>query len=427
MRNILVAAHTLGCKVNQCDTEAVLGLLVEKITGCKICDYSDNADIFIINTCTVTHASDKKSRQIIRRARKQNPKAIVAVCGCMAQNSPSIAQELGVDFVFDARKPEMFIDNLRQMFVDSTPTPDASNGVEQLRTRTRAFVKIQDGCDRFCAYCIVPYVRGKPKSRPVQDILNEIIGLIVSGAQEIVLTGIQVACYGEDTNDINLPILITKISSIDGIKRLRLSSIEPCAVTEEFLAAAASSQVLCDHFHLSLQSGCDATLQRMNRRYTTAEYAQIAEQLRKIRPDTALTTDIIVGFPGETDEEFCQTMAFVQKMGFARIHVFEYSKREGTAAAAFPGQVPDKVKTGRSKQMRDLTAQLQLDFYRAQIGKTVPVLFENSKTQNKWTGHTSNYCPVEIINTNDFNLSNVICQVTITACTHDGLEGDLRR
>ncbi|MCL2286475.1 MAG: tRNA (N(6)-L-threonylcarbamoyladenosine(37)-C(2))-methylthiotransferase MtaB [Firmicutes bacterium] len=421
MRNIFVTAHTLGCKVNQCDTEAVLELLVKQITVCKICNFNENADIYVINTCTVTHASDKKSRQIIRRARKQNPNAIVAVCGCMALSNPAAAKELGVDFVFDARKPETFIDYIQQIFGDTANTLSISNGAGTLRTRTRAFVKIQDGCDRFCAYCIVPYVRGNPKSRPVPDILNEITGLVADGVQEIVLTGIQVASYGEDTNDTNLSALITKISSTDSLKRLRLSSIEPYAVTDEFLAVAASSQVLCDHFHLSLQSGCNATLQRMNRRYTTAEYAKIVEQLREINPNIALTTDIIVGFPGETDEEFNQSMVFVKQVGFARIHVFEYSKREGTAAANFPGQVPDKTKTERSKQMRDLAALLQTNFYRRQIGKTVPVLFENSKKQNKWVGYTSNYCPVEVYC--EINLSNIICQVKITALTQDGLEG----
>ena len=416
MKSILVAAHTLGCKVNQCDTDAVLGRLTD--IGCTICHFNDAADIYIINTCTVTHASDKKSRQMIRRARKQNPDAMVAVCGCMTQNvEEDFENTLGIDFVFDARNPDAFVQKIFEMGAragDLSPTTH--------KTRTRAFVKIQDGCDRFCAYCIVPYVRGNPKSRPVVNILGEIKGLITSGVQEIVLTGIQVASYGEDSGDTNLVALMQQILSLNGLQRLRLSSIEPCAITDEFLTVTALSPVLCDHFHLSLQSGSDSVLQRMNRRYTTTEYAKIAESLRKILPNVALTTDIIVGFPGETDEEFNESLAFVQKIGFARVHVFEYSKREGTVAAALPNQVPDSIKSERSKQMRGLAAALQLDFYNAQVGKTIPipVLFETQKA-GKWQGHTSNYCPVQA--KFDNNLSNTIQQVNITGYTQDGLEG----
>jgi len=419
MENVLVAAHTLGCKVNQCDTDAVLRRLIE--IGCKICNFNDIADIYIINTCTVTHAGDKKSRQIIRRARKQNPHAMVAVCGCMVQNDAVNAKALEVDFIFDARKPEDFVKKVSEHLM-CAGTTSLMVLPSLLRTRTRAFIKIQDGCDRFCAYCIVPYVRGKPKSRAAQDILKEAIHFIASGVQEIVLTGIQVASYGEDTNT-NLPELIGQVASLNGLKRLRLSSIEPCAINDNFLAVVASSQVLCDHFHLSLQSGSNATLQSMNRHYTTDQYTQIAESLRSIRPNVAFTTDIIVGFPGETDEAFSESLAFVQQMGFARIHVFEYSKREGTAAANFPNQITDKVKYERSRQMRELAAKLQMNFHKTQVGKTADVLFETSKAGGKWIGHTNNYCPVEV--RCEFNLSNTIKQVKIIACTQDGLEGAL--
>ena len=422
MKNIVVAAHTLGCKVNQCDTDAVLGRL--SAIGCTIGRFEQAADVYIINTCTVTHASDKKSRQMIRRARKQNPAAYVAVCGCMAQNvkdSAAMAQTLGIDCIFDARSPESFIQKVSEMDEGAGDCALLSH-----RNRTRAFVKIQDGCDRFCAYCIVPYVRGKPKSRPVADILAEINMLIADGVQEIVLTGIQVASYGEDIGDTNLSVLMGRILTLEGLQRLRLSSIEPCAVTGEFLAVAASSPALCDHFHLSLQSGSDTVLQRMNRRYTTAQYVRIAAQLRQIAPDVALTTDIIVGFPGETDQEFEESLAFVQKIGFARVHVFEYSKREGTVAASMPGHVPDSVKSERSERMRRMAETLQLDFYRdfytAQVGKIIPVLFETKKA-GKWTGHTSNYCPVQVIS--DINLSNTIGQVAVTAYGPHGLEGEI--
>jgi len=419
MKSITVAAHTLGCKVNQCDTEAILELLVS--IGCNICEFNKKADIYIINTCTVTHASDKKSRQIIRRAKKHNPSAMVAVCGCMAQKDPVSTNELGVDFIFDARKPENFINNVR-VLLDANGIGGPAKPTKPDKSRTRGFIKIQDGCDRFCSYCIVPYVRGKPKSRPVQDIISEAASLITSGIQEIVITGIQVASYGEDTKDTNLPGLLSRMLAINGLVRLRLSSLEPNVITEEFLNAA-SSQILCDHFHLSLQSGSDTVLQRMNRHYSTAEYAQVVANIRKIWPEAAITTDIIVGFPGETENEFNETLNFLKKINFAGIHVFEYSKREGTPAATFPNQVLDKVKTERSREVRTLAAELQLGFYKSQIGKTVAVLFENSKSYGEWLGHTSNYCPV--LCKNNANLSNTICMVKIIGYNENGLEGEI--
>jgi len=411
MSRFLVAAHTLGCKVNQCDTDALLRGLSD--AGCTVVEFSSTADMYIINTCTVTHASDKKSRQIIRRAKKQNPTAKIAVCGCMAKSSPQAVEELGVDFVFDARAPRAFIDEVQNLFNAEKTAPNFTT------SRTRAFVKIQDGCDRFCAYCIIPHVRGAPTSRKMQDVLEE-VALHTStskGVKEVVITGIQIAAYGEDTKETNLPQLITNLSKIDGLSRLRISSLEPCAVTDEFLAACTVSKVLCDHFHLSLQSGCDTTLQRMNRRYTTTEYATAAARLRKIFPNAAITTDIIVGFPGESDEEFAQTMKFLHQINFADIHVFEYSKRIGTPAATMPAQVPDAVKSDRSRQVRELAMAQKLDFFRRQVGKTMPALFESDSK-----GHTTNYCPVvplEILCKK--NLQNQILQVEIVKHSTDGL------
>jgi len=409
MSNFKVAAHTLGCKVNQCDTEAISRLLCD--IGCSVVEFNCKADMYIINTCTVTHASDRKSRQMIRRAKKLNPSAKVAVCGCMAKSSPTAVQGLGVDFVFDARHPQEFIEYVRNMIT----LPLATQTAPPQQNRTRAFIKIQDGCDRMCAYCIIPYVRGVPKSRDMNEILTEVKNHVANGTQEVVITGIQVAAYGEDTKYTRLPMLMKELLNINGLSRLRLSSIEPNAVTAEFLEAAASSQVLCDHFHLSLQSGCDATLQRMNRRYTTGEYAEIAARLRDIWPNAAITTDVIVGFPGETDEEFCDTLDFVQRIKFADIHVFEYSKRGGTPAATFPGQVADIVKTERSKKVREIATGLRLDFFRQQVGKIMPVLFESD---NK--GHTTNYCPVEI-ETTQKNLQNRIVDVEICGIKNNTL------
>jgi len=414
MVNTFVAVHTLGCKVNQCDSEALIALLTD--IGCVICNFNQIADIYIINTCTVTHASDRKSKQIIRRAKKLNPAAKVAVCGCMVQKDPTTLNELGVDYIFDARKPEEFIQEIAPLSL-----PEKQSNTNHLRTR--AFIKIQDGCDRFCSYCIVPYVRGKPISRSIQDILAEAESQIKKGAQEIVLTGIQVSSYGDDTKDGTLATLISKISSLISLKRLRLSSIDPCAINDDFLAAVANSPAICDHFHLSLQSGCDTVLARMNRRYTSAEYTNAAQQLRKIFPNVALTTDIIVGFPGETDDEFYQSLTFAKKIGFARIHVFEYSKREGTAAATFANQTSDKIKSERGEKTRALAKMLQTRFYDAQVNKIVPVLFETRTAQNKWQGHTSNYCPVQVISNK--NLANTIHYVEIINYTQDYLIGTI--
>ena len=408
MENIVVAAYTLGCKVNHCDTENILKHIVG--AGGSTVNFTDQANVYIINTCTVTHASDKKSMQVIRRAKRQNPHAMVVVCGCMAQKPDITPSTLGVDFVFDSRKPE---DLLKFLQLETVVVPI------KVSHRTRAFVKIQDGCDRFCAYCIVPYMRGLPKSREAEDIIQEVKDLVNTGVNEVVLTGIQVAAYGEDLKNTSLAKLI---GDINFVPRLRLSSLEPCAINSAFIAMIKNAPYLCQHFHISLQSGCDATLQRMNRRYTTQEYAHIVEQLRSILPNVAITTDIIVGFPGETEEEFDQTLAFVQEINFARIHVFEYSKREGTPAATFENQVPEITKTNRSKILRDLATNQALAFYQGQVGQNMAVLFETSHNST-FLGHTSNYCPVEINHKN--NLSNTIQNVAITGYNHNGLTGTI--
>lgn len=415
-----VTAHTLGCKVNQCDTEAVLKLL--KDNGCVIS--TDTADVYVINTCTVTHTSDKKSRQIIRRAKRNNPDAIITVCGCMAKSDPDAVKNLAVDFVFDARTPQLLLDFLLTHECNHNKNiKEPCTNVQEHSSRTRTFIKIQDGCDRFCAYCIIPYVRGTPTSRPLQHILDE-IGLVISnGTREVVLTGIQVASYGEDTVNTSLANLIDQICKTFGNgqisdMRLRLSSLEQCAISDEFISTITSSSMVCDHFHLSLQSGCDITLKRMNRRYTTAEYELKVNALRTAYPNCAITTDIIVGFPGETDEEFDESLNFAKKIGFANIHVFEYSKREGTPAATFDAQVSDISKTARSKQMRELAAQLSHAFNTSQIGKTLPVLFEKNNI-----GHTTNYCQVMV--NHAYDLSNKVYQVKITSYTESHLEGEV--
>jgi len=420
-----VATYTLGCKVNQYDTESLLSQL-DKVIPISIDDFRKVVDIYIINTCTVTHVSDKKSNKIIRRARRLNPSALVAVCGCMVKSSPEAPSTSGADFVFDAREPENFIEYVQKHFSHINTTHEIKSPETSINTiqnrRTRVFIKIQDGCNRYCAYCIIPYVRGESKSRYVKDILKEAQALVAGGVLEIVITGIQVASFGEDTGE-KLSDVIATLSNIPNLQRLRLSSIDPWAIDGEFIEAVMNSPILCEHFHLSLQSGCDATLERMNRRYTIDEYICAASSLMAIKPEAALTTDIIVGFPGETEEDFGQCMEIVRGLGFAQVHVFEYSPRKGTAAATFPNQVPDKIKSARGEEMRQLAKELRENFLQMQVGKTMPVLFETKNKNGLWTGFSSNYCPVEIISNKD--LTNTIQMVEISGCTQETLQATL--
>jgi threonylcarbamoyladenosine tRNA methylthiotransferase MtaB len=382
-----VAVFTLGCKANQYDTNRLLSDLAAR--GYTPCEFGEPASLYIINTCTVTAAGDRKSQKLIRRAKKQNPSALIAVCGCLAKLNKEIVQKTGADFIFDAREPESL--NQWLGLTDRVLTRPL------LSVRTRAYIKIQDGCDRFCSFCVVPYARGPVVSRPMDEIVEEARNYIAQGIRELVLTGIQTAAYGKDlTGGQNFPELIKKTAVLPGLDRLRLGSIEPYAADELFLEAIRHP-VVCNHFHLSLQSGCDDTLRRMNRRYTTREYAVIAGQLHGARPCTALTTDIIVGFPGETDEEFDKSLDYIKNIGFARIHVFEYSPRSGTPAAGFPNQINAAVRKERGKTMRQAAAETQLRFLKSHIGKCEKVLFESIK-DGLWEGHTTNYVTVRAKN-----------------------------
>jgi len=393
------AAYTLGCKVNQCDTENLLTNL--RNIGLGIRDFNETADVYIINTCTVTHVSDKKCRQMIRKAKKQNPKALIAVCGCMVRNK-NAAMPKDIDFIFDARKPDNFLEFLIKNLSTDLSTDLSINENNYTLSKTRAFIKIQDGCNNFCSYCIVPYVRGALNSRPIMDIVTEGQNAVQNGALEIVLTGIQAASYGDDI-ETSLSLLIQNTATINGLKRLRLSSIDPRAVNGEFLKTVKNTKILCDHFHLSLQSGCNKILEQMNRRYTTEIYQKAVNSLRKLRPNCAITTDIIVGFPGETDSDFNETLEFVKKIAFAQVHVFEFSPREGTAAADFVPRVSQAIKSERGAVMRKLAAQLQTKFLESQIGKKSEVLFEsNSK------GYTTNYCRVKSKTSNTLKCVEII-------------------
>ncbi|MCL2604199.1 MAG: tRNA (N(6)-L-threonylcarbamoyladenosine(37)-C(2))-methylthiotransferase MtaB [Defluviitaleaceae bacterium] len=440
---VTFSLHTLGCKVNQCDADALAAVLRENgyiHAPDRISPPTPQGgrrpptDIYVINTCTVTKTVDKKSLQAIRRARRANPDAFIAVCGCMAKNDGAVGLRKSgfVDCVFDTRRPQDLLAALGERFgnrrikanigADNKAEIDL-DGIHRNydrgnSARTRAFLKVQDGCDRFCAYCIVPYVRGGLKSEPPKEILRQITALTGQGAKEIVLTGIQLSSYGKDTGDVSLPELIRAIAAHEPeLKRLRLSSLDPWAINGDFLQAVAATPVLCDHFHLSLQSGCDATLARMNRGYTAADYAKTVDALRKVRPQAAITTDMIVGFPGESGADFAESVSFAKTMGFARIHVFPYSPREGTKAARMSGQVSPAEKDIRGKRMLAAAEELKERFLAAQVGAAREVLFETPRQ-----GHTRNYCMVRIpVPTRPNTLANV----HITGHDRDGLKGEL--
>lgn len=382
------ALHNLGCKVNAYETEAMQELLRKH--GFEIVPFQEKADVYIINTCTVTNMADRKSRQMLHRARKQNPEAIVVACGCYVQSREGDVDG-SADIVIGNNRKKDLIEILeayermparetdargcRQM-LDINHTGEYEDlRLERTAEHTRAYVKVQDGCNQFCSYCIIPYVRGRVRSRSREDVEEEVERLSSNGYKEIVLTGIHLSSYGIDTGD-SLQGLICAIHENPGIRRIRLGSLEPRIVTEEFVRTLAGLQKICPHFHLSLQSGCDATLRRMNRRYTSGEYYEKCELLRKYFRHPALTTDVIVGFPGETEEEYARSKAFIEEVGFYETHVFKYSKREGTRAAVMEDQVPESVKAKRSNELIELGRRKQAEYEETLIGTVQEVLIE---------------------------------------------------
>ena len=403
--NFTVAAHTLGCKVNQYDTDAILRDF--SALGFTVCNSDGPADIFIINTCTVTNVSSKKSRQLVSRAYRQNPNALIVAYGCYAQVEPDALSGIpGVSLVIGTNDKHRVAEMVSERFYQQKTGLAKKNKIEISKSagkRVRAYLKVQDGCDRFCSYCIVPYARGAVSLRGIDDVAAEAEALVYNGCKEIVLSGIQIASYGKD-----LIKLIKRIHDVSGLERLRLSSLEPRVIDEDFLRPDLPK--LCDHFHLSLQSGCDRTLERMNRRYTTTQYTQAAAAIRARYPHAALTTDIIAGFPGETDEDFAESLAFTESIGFFRIHVFAYSPKAGTPAAGFPHQVSSKVKEARSQTLRCLGEKMHNSFCKRFIGREVPVLFE-SKNKGQWEGHTTQYIKVRITSADD--LRNRIVRIKL--------------
>ena len=416
-----VALHNLGCKVNAYETEAMQELLEQH--GYEIVPFKEGADVYIINTCTVTNMADRKSRQMLHRARKMNPGAVVVACGCYVQAKRDEIDEC-IDIVVGNNRKKDIIEILREHEAMQEGVQkelvdiNHINEYEELhlsRTaeHTRAYIKVQDGCNQFCSYCIIPYARGRVRSRSHDSVIREVEELARNGYKEVVLTGIHLSSYGVDTGD-DLLSLILSIHEIEGIRRIRLGSLEPRIITEEFAKTIAGLPKMCPHFHLSLQSGCDATLKRMNRHYTSEEYYEKCVLLRKYFDNPALTTDVIVGFPGETEEEFAQSKAFIDKVDFYETHVFKYSKRAGTRAAQMEEQVPESVKAVRSNELLELTRRKQASYEEALVGTTQEVLMEEEmicQGEIYQVGHTKEY--VKIGQKTEENLTNQLINVEI--------------
>lgn len=413
-----VAFYTLGCKVNTYESDAMASLFEQ--AGYEIIPHTEKADIYIINTCTVTAVGDKKSRQMIRRAKRLNPQAIIAVAGCYAQVAPDEVRAIeGVDIVIGNEHKKEIVELVEQARDEQISlVAELSNNYEDFgagnyHSRTRATLKIQDGCNSFCSYCIIPYARGRIRSRSMESIVNEVKSLAKLGFVEIVLVGIHLASYGKDLQQGDLISVVEELNKIDGIQRIRLGSLEPKCLTEDFVSRIKKAEKVCPHFHVSLQSGCDATLKRMNRKYNMQEYFEGLERLRTI-PDVSITTDVMVGFAGETEEEFAESLANVEKCGFSSVHIFPYSIRKGTPAAKMPDQVPESIKAERAAKMALLTVRMQKDFEEKYIGKTVEVLFEQDGK-----GHTTNFIQVHAEG------GEGIQKVVLTGTNEDGLEGKL--
>ena len=403
-----VALHNLGCKVNAYETEAMQEILEQN--GYEIVPFEEKADAYIVNTCSVTNMADKKSRQMLHRAKKMNPEAVVIAAGCYVQSAgEKLLKDTSVDILIGNNEKVNLPSILENWEKEHNPLHvhdlTREHTYEELTLshtagHTRAFMKIQDGCNQFFTYCIIPYTRGRVRSRRLSDIVAEAGRLAENGYQEVVLTGIHLDSYGTDLEEHeNLLTVIQEIAKIDGIKRIRLGSLEPRIMTEEFVAGLAAEEKLCPHFHLSLQSGCDATLKRMNRRYSAEEFRQCCERLRRHFDDPALTTDVIVGFPGETEEEFTATVEFLKDICFYETHVFKYSRRKGTKADRMPDQIPEQIKNQRSDVLLALTEKNSGEYRKKLLGRTVKVLLEEESTIGGTTylaGHTREYVKVAV-------------------------------
>lgn len=426
-----VSAITLGCKVNQYESQAMLAQLAS--SGFSVCQAGETADIVLINSCTVTAASDHKVRQTLHRARKNNPNAVIVLTGCMPQAFPEAAQALeDADVVLGNSNRSALAEDIlrylstRQRIIDIVPHENGekfeSMQVGSFYERTRAFVKIQDGCNRFCSYCIIPYARGRIRSKPLEELKEELAHLGQNGYREVVLTGINLSAYGQELG-LHLCDAVEAACAVPEIQRVRLGSLEPEQLQDDVIARLAKQEKLCPQFHLSLQSGCDATLRRMNRHYDTAEYRRIVNTLREVFPNAAITTDIMVGFAGETEEEFAASLAFAKEIAFAKVHVFAYSRRPGTVAYNMPGQVSNAEKEKRSHAMIETTEATRRAFMEQQVGRIEPVLLEQQAEPGVWEGYTPNYTPVHFSSEED--LAGKILSLKLTGCGEDFCTGEV--
>lgn len=424
------ALHNLGCKVNAYETEAMQHLLEE--AGYEIVPFTQKADVYVINTCSVTNMADRKSRQMLHKAKKNNPDSIVVAAGCYVQTSEKeVLNDLSVDIVIGNDRKHDLVRLLEEYSLDSVndTVDDINDGkhdfeelfIDQTKEHTRAFIKVQDGCNQFCSYCIIPYARGRVRSRRFENVIAEVERLAANGFKEVVLTGIHLSSYGVDFEEATgLLELIQAVNAVKGIERIRLGSLEPKIVTEHFASELSKLDKICPHFHLSLQSGCDATLKRMNRKYTTKEYERGCELLRKYFVHPAITTDVIVGFPGETEEEFEQTKAYLEHIHFYEMHIFKYSKRKGTRAAVMPDQIDEQIKAARSEKLIALGHDMSKEFRKFYIGKNEDVLFEEKAVigdKEYFVGYTKEY--VKVAKETAENLENQIVSGRISGMLTD--------
>ena len=424
------ALHNLGCKVNAYETEAMQHLLEE--AGYEIVPFTQKADVYVINTCSVTNMADRKSRQMLHKAKKNNPDSIVVAAGCYVQTSEKeVLNDLSVDIVIGNDRKHDLVRLLEEYSLDSVndTVDDINDGkhdfeelfIDQTKEHTRAFIKVQDGCNQFCSYCISPYARGRVRSRRFENVIAEVERLAANGFKEVVLTGIHLSSYGVDFEEATgLLELIQAVNAVKGIERIRLGSLEPKIVTEHFASELSKLDKICPHFHLSLQSGCDATLKRMNRKYTTKEYERGCELLRKYFVHPAITTDVIVGFPGETEEEFEQTKAYLEHIHFYEMHIFKYSKRKGTRAAVMPDQIDEQIKAARSEKLIALGHDMSKEFRKFYIGKNEEVLFEEKAVigdKEYFVGYTKEY--VKVAKETAENLENQIVSGRISGMLTD--------
>lgn len=418
-----VAFETLGCKVNQYETEGMTELF--KNAGYEIVDFEEFADVYVINTCTVTSFGDKKSRQMIRRAKKRNNNAIIAVVGCYSQVSPGKVSEIpGVNIVLGTNDRTKIVDYVREFEDSRVPVMHVENimnvrkfeelQIDEYRDKTRAFLKIQDGCNMFCSYCLIPYARGPIRSRDPKIVLDEALKLADCGYKEIILSGIHVASYGRDLNDVNLVDIIERIEDVEGIERIRIGSVEPTFFSDDVISRLKDIPKLCRHFHLSLQSGCDETLKRMNRHYTAEQYREIVNKLRESFPGVSITTDVIVGFPGESEEEFSKTYSFLEGLELSKTHIFKYSPRKGTPAARFADAVPPQVKEERSNLLLNLNLINEGKFIKKFVNTKTNVLYEQvvKDMAGYIEGYTDNY--INVRSPGDISMTGKLLMSSIT-------------